>query len=209
MLSMQWIRQKLNGVCYRYGGCVLSQSISAGFKTLPASPPYYLFSLLGTILSPALTHECVTYQVEDLRTTKTFCTRKIEAWQEHQGVKRRVMVCLFDSHVREEGAVNYSAPPRGKYSSMEPENRIDTIEQISKTQPSKVLQTYKAIFPVSLRYFDYKSVPESFGDKIALGLGPNAKTLDVALHPTSKTNAAWVKSREVLQTHAEHVAALA
>ncbi|CAD6575695.1 MAG: hypothetical protein CYPHOPRED_005776, partial [Cyphobasidiales sp. Tagirdzhanova-0007] len=71
---------------------------------------YDPYSLLGHFLGPGSTEVATRYVVEDLRTTKSFVTRKVEAWQDwsslpgkkqdsENGGRRRISVLLLDFHV--------------------------------------------------------------------------------------------------------------
>lgn len=118
----------------------------------------------------------------------------------------------MDTHCREGNEVVYSACPRNSHAGhklKKPEELLEGLEYISNTQTSKLLEMYKTIFHLSLRYFEYRYVPESFGARVALGLSSKVKTLDANIPPTSKTNLSWVRSKAPLLSYAEQAAALA
>ena len=104
----------------------MSQCISAGFASIPKSPDYELFSVLGNFLGPGSTEVYTRYEVEEIRTTKTFATRKVVAWQDMADLPndaktkrpsagqslRRIMVVLVDFQVREKRSIlDYSPLP--------------------------------------------------------------------------------------------------
>lgn len=109
-----------------FGGCLMAGCISAAFASLPASPDYELYSVLGNFLGPGSIEVYPKYEVEDIRTTKTFATRKVVAWQDlgelpaesktkrppkGQGL-RRAMIMLVDFQVREKATFfDYSPLP--------------------------------------------------------------------------------------------------
>ena len=83
---------------------------------MPASPDYELYSVLGSFLGPGSIEVFTRYEVEDIRTTRSFATRKVIAWQDLSELppdskakrpkagedgKRRIMILLFDFQVRE------------------------------------------------------------------------------------------------------------
>lgn len=109
-----------------FGGCVMASCMSAAFATLPQQPDYELYSVLGNFLGPGSIEVYTKYEVEDIRTTKTFATRKVIAWQDlnelpadsktkrpppGQGL-RRIMIMLVDFQVREKASLfDYSPLP--------------------------------------------------------------------------------------------------
>lgn len=89
----------------------MSQCISAGFMSLPpqsAGPDYELYSVSGIFLGPGSVFVEIEFSVEHIRETRTFATRKVDAWQTvptkkdpSKGERRRVMTVLMDFQVRE------------------------------------------------------------------------------------------------------------
>lgn len=84
---------------------------------------YNLYSVVGHFLGPASTEVITRYHVEDVRTTKSFATRKVEAWQDWtslpgsshdkaSGTARKVMILLLDFQVPEKASMfEYSISP--------------------------------------------------------------------------------------------------
>lgn len=104
----------------------MSQCISSAFASLPSSPDYECFSVLGNFLGPGSIEVYTKYEVEDIRTTKTFATRKVVAWQDLEELPaesktkrppagkglRRVMIMMVDFQVREKSSMfDYSPLP--------------------------------------------------------------------------------------------------
>ena len=118
------------------------------------------------------------------------------------------MVLIMDTHVKEPSTEVYSVAPLGVYEPTSPEDQLASLDHYAKTAP-ELIPKYKAAFPVSLRYFDYKIVPDAFSTSVALGISPLVKTLGVDVSPVSKTSATWVRCKEPLQSHVEHCSALA
>lgn len=89
----------------------MSQCISAGFASLPpetSGPHYELYSVSGAFLGPTSTEVLIRFTVEHIRDTKSFATRKVDAWQDVPSKqdktkleRRRVMTMLLDFQVRE------------------------------------------------------------------------------------------------------------
>lgn len=128
-----------------FGGCVLSQCISAAFASLPAQPDYELYSVLGNFLGPGSIEVYTKYEVEDIRTTKTFATRKVVAWQDLSELpddsqakrpkpgtesSRRIMILLIDFQVKEQYEMfDYSPLPMYATPSFSPSSSfLQTIE---------------------------------------------------------------------------------
>lgn len=159
-----------NAAPIAFGGCVLSQCISAGFAALPPARPagerdYELYSVLGNFLGPASTEVNILFRVEDIRTTKSFATRKVEAWQDlaelpaskakakakgkeggNDNFKRRIMILLLDFHVQEpKSMLEYSAVP------LYAETPVSTSSTSSSSPPStpaaESLDFMKAVEP--------------------------------------------------------------
>ena len=60
-------------------GCVLALAVNAAHLNLPQSPaaPLAIYSMLGHFLGPNKTDRHVKLVVEDVRTTRTFATRRV------------------------------------------------------------------------------------------------------------------------------------
>jgi len=87
----------------RYGGIVVSQSVSAGQSTVsPSDPPFHLYSAQGTFLGSAAINVPTTFTVLQLRTTKTFPSRQVIASQQitdpkTKGIEaRNILIALLD-----------------------------------------------------------------------------------------------------------------
>ena len=217
----------------RYGGCVISQCISAGFASLPISPAdnasdesrqYQLYSALGHFLGPASTEVHTQYVVEDVRTTKSFATRKIEAWQDwaDKGMKRKVMILLLDFQVPEKASMfeynvmpMYSVSDSSKssptsevreqletyalskcehYSS--PDRLPTTSSYLSTYHTPEVGALYKKVFVVFDQYCDIRPVISSMGAQKAFSIAAAKETSQDGETITRRTNSHWFKIRD-------------
>lgn len=211
---------------------MLSQCISAGFAALPPPRPagerdYELYSVLGNFLGPASTEVINTFHVEDIRTTKSFATRKVEAWQDlselpanrgkpaKANLKRRVMILLLDFHVREAKSMfEYSAiplyadpqpsPACSFMKAVEPHYSTPTEspslhQYLADNHTPKTIKTYNTIFPLFQKYFDVHSVVKSMGVQKALGVAADRPTTQDHLDLRKRTNSNWFRLRSDVQ----------
>lgn len=213
-----------------YGGCLLSLCVSAAFAAIPkdtADRLYDIYSVLGTFLGPTSIKTKLTFTVEDVRTTKSFATRKVEAWQElpltngGKPLRRRTMILLADFHVRERPemtlpGMDYSMPPLVAESlKISPNDLQHQRALMAATQPPKILQVFDNVFPLFDRYLDLRPVPESMGTQKALGLNSGKKTTQDDLPLQERTNSHWFRIKDVeggkgeLQSRSENAAAVA
>lgn len=215
---------------YRYGGCIVSQCVSAAFSSIPKDTSdriYDLYSVLGTFLGPTSTRYKVTFTVEDVRTTKSFATRKVEAWQDlptgnnGDSSKRRTMILLADFHVREPAentlpGLTYSKSPLDPaILKMDTDTMLSQREHFAADQPPKVQKVFEHIFPLFYRFLDMKPIPTSMGVQKALGINSGRKTTQDDLPLQQRTNAHWFKVKEIeggkgeLQARSDQAAAAA
>ncbi|GHJ84207.1 hypothetical protein NliqN6_0609 [Naganishia liquefaciens] len=213
-----------------YGGCLISLCVSAAFAAIPqdtADRIYDIYSVLGTFLGPTSIKSKLTFTVEDVRTTKSFATRKVEAWQElpspegAKSSKRRTMILLADFHVRERPEVtlsgmDYSIPPLAADSlSRSPDTLQNQRAQMAAMHPSRILKVFDHVFPLFDRYLDLRPVEDSMGTQKALGLNSSNKTTQDHLPLQQRTNSHWFRIKDVeggkgkLQTRSENAAAVA
>lgn len=175
---------------------------------------FSLYSCLGTYLGPTSILRSVKYKVEDLRSTKSFRTRKVEAWQAQADGKpdRRTMLVILDFHVKEQGMFDYSAPPaRSDYprpSELLPVH--EALQQRVKDGDLKqdIVDRYVETFPLHNRYFHSRACPQGVNWQNLSGMEPLHSTVQDDLDITSKTNAWWFKSKVDLKSHADNAAAL-
>lgn len=215
---------------HRYGGCLVSLCVSAAFASIPkdtADRIYDIYSVLGTFLGPTSTRYKVTFTVEDVRTTKSFATRKVEAWQDWPTGKagesstRRTMILLADFHVREPAestlpGMTYSVSPLVTSSlATSPDTMPTQQEHFAADQPKQVQKVFDNVFPLFYRYLDMRPIPESMGVQKALGLNSGRKTTQDDLPLQQRTNSHWFKIKDIeggkgeLQARSEQAAAVA
>lgn len=203
--------------------------MSAAFAAIPKDTPervFDIYSVLGTFLGPTSIKYKLTFTVEDVRTTRSFATRKVEAWQElpskNGGApdRRRTMILLADFHARERpemtlSGMDYSKAPLYPESlKISPETLQNQRAHFAATQPEQVLKAFDNVFPLFDRYLDLRPIPEAMGTQKALGMNSRRKTSQDDLPLQQRTNAHWFRIKEVeggkgeLQTRAENAAAV-
>lgn len=196
----------------RFGGIALAQAISAGQATIP-NANFHMYSAQGSYLGPASTELPTVFKVEDLRTTRSFCTRLVTATQGSFGkpdTGRKVLVVLLDWHIEEEAVMlEYSSKPifplaqYGKAESLQNQN-----DYISETLSSRAVAQFQTTFRLFLEFFDARWCPNSMAAQNAYGWHLGRATSQDKLPITGRTNAVWVRIEEALQ-ESEHIAATA
>jgi hypothetical protein len=203
--------------------------VSAAFAAIPKDNPervFDIYSVLGTFLGPTSIRYKLTFTVEDIRTTRSFATRKVEAWQELPSTdggapsRRRTMILLADFHARERpemtlSGMDYSkAPLHPESLKISPETLQNQRAHFQATQPEKVVKMFDHVFPLFDRYLDLRPIPEAMGTQKALGMNKDRKTSQDELPLQQRTNSHWFKIKDIeggkgkLTTRAEHAAAV-
>lgn len=192
---------------------MIALCVSVAFASLPSNDSgriYDIYSVLGTFLGPTSTKAKLQFMVEDIRTTKSFVTRKIEAWQEFpdsngggKATRRRTMIQLVDFHVREPATsvlsgMTYSMPTLHPESYRDDPNTLISQEQyLAQKQTSTVSKQFHYVFPLFFRYLDMKPIQDSMGVEKALGIKPGAKTNQDDIPLQERTNAHWFRVKEI------------
>eukprot|EP01113_Clastostelium_recurvatum_P000798 TRINITY_DN10357_c0_g1_i1.p1 TRINITY_DN10357_c0_g1~~TRINITY_DN10357_c0_g1_i1.p1 ORF type:complete len:315 (+),score=62.96 TRINITY_DN10357_c0_g1_i1:74-1018(+) len=193
-----------------FGGCVLSMAISVAHQTVPAS--YFLYSSLGYYLGPTLTTDKVKFTVEEIRTTKSFCTRKVQAYQKQKDVERNTFYLILEFHVLEPSLLVFHVPTRMSWPDPEEcttfQAHLDTLVKQEKIPPI-MPKIYKKIFGQFSKYFDLRACPESVSTQNISGLDKHAATTQDHLTITQKTNSMWFRSSIPLESASEHYGAIA
>jgi acyl-CoA thioesterase II len=191
---------------FRFGGIVLSQSISAGFATLPEDDSLQLYSVQGTYLGPSSTTHITTFRVEKIRTTKRFCTRLVKASQQHVEGERTIFIALLDWHAAEPSLLVYSKPPM--YPPYPSAEELLPYKEYAKTILSpKEEKSMSRAFALGMRLLDIRPCPESTGGKSALGtkrLDDWDESIPIYKHNYAKR----VRVNEDLSTQAQQCASL-
>jgi acyl-CoA thioesterase II len=194
---------------FAYGGFQLGQCISAAFATVQRD--HFCYSIFATFLGPGLLDELLDFKVEIVRTTRTFSTRRVEAFQLQNGERRKIMVLQLDCQAAEAGFVEFSAPPFHKYTHYDRllDYPADLERKVEKGQLKRSLvDLYHKIFPLMKFAYHLRYCPESTGTQNMMGLLKGVESTQAHLPLTDRSTAVWSKAKERLANHAENVAAM-
>ncbi len=179
-------------------------------------PPLHLYSAQGAYLGPSSTEVPTTYEVQDHRSTRSFHTRQVIAFQEiansrtGKKEKRKILVVLMDWHVLEPfHLLEYSIPtlyPISSYST--PEKLLPQSEYLKQNLSPKMAKIYSETFHLFGSFFDNRPCPISMGAQNSYGFKEGAKTTEDEKHPTNRTNSYWLKVHEQLEGPIEQTAAM-
>ncbi|KAF2468524.1 uncharacterized protein BDR25DRAFT_231059 [Lindgomyces ingoldianus] len=196
-----------------YGGFALAVAVKGAYLTLPESPTYYLYSMLGNYLGPALTDRPLRCSIKNLRQTRTFATRLVEVSQISDNQEERsCLVALADFQVQGEALLTYYAPPSRIYSSHAnlPENNVLRAEMVSSGKiPQSLATSFEKSFSVMNRLYETRPCPEGVFAQTLSGMAKSLPTTQDGLPLTSKSTADWVRSRHALTSPEDQLANLA
>ncbi|OAL06423.1 Thioesterase/thiol ester dehydrase-isomerase [Phaeosphaeriaceae sp. SRC1lsM3a] len=194
-----------------YGGYALATACTAAYRTVPAN--YHLYSMLGHYLGPAYADRPLCAKVRTVRQTRTFATRQVEVSQKREDGKQRVcLIAIADFQVPESATLfEYTKPPYKEYAHY---NGLATQKEVFQKLlddgkiSQNLLKVHTKTFALMETHFDQRPLPDSVFAQNLFGVAKSLPTTQDHLPITSKTTADWVKSREKLNTPAEHLASL-
>ena len=195
----------------RFGGIALSQSVYAGQLTIPIQdPPFHLYSIQGTFLGPANIDVPTTFNVTNLRSTRTFQSRCIKATQIVNGTIRNVLIVLMDWHIQEPmSLLHYSTPPLREMSTYsDPEHLLNALDQAKNALSPRMATAFYKMFNISIDYWESKYCPNSMVSKTFWGYANQNKTDQDEIPITKRIHSCWFRAREKLQGVIENTAAL-
>ncbi|OAL30955.1 hypothetical protein AYO20_08540 [Fonsecaea nubica] len=194
-----------------YGGCTMSIGVHAAYHTV--KPGYNLYSVLGHFLGPTRTDRTLTCRVQRLRDTRTFATRRVDVWQSlPSGEQRLCMTLQADFHINEPAMMEYSAPPKGRYSDWSQCPRVEKLAEdlLAKGHITEEdARAYRHTTSVLLSFFENRFCPEGIWGQNLGGAAKQLRTTQDHLPITSKTSGDWFRTAQPLTSRAEHLAALA
>lgn len=182
-------------------GCVLALAVNAAHLNLPQSPaaPLAIYSMLGHFLGPNKTDRHVKLVVEDVRTTRTFATRRVVVSQvQDDGSERSTLAVTLDFMATSPSSVlQYStiAPSLPHHSTVEPYlDSLDTRVAAGKL-PATVASSFKTLFGLMYKMMDVKMPDQSAFGQNAWGLAKHEATSQDGLPLTSKRSAHWLRCK--------------
>lgn len=203
------VPQKMgNPLNIAYGGYALATACTAAYRTVPNN--YHLYSMLGNYLGPAYADRPLCAKVRTIRQTRTFATRQVEISQKRDDGQQRVcLIAIADFHVPEPATLmEFSKPPSKEYTHYsglkEQKEVFQKILDDGKITP-EMHKMHSKLFALMERHFDQRPLPESIFAQNLFGVAKSLPTTQDGLPITSKTTADWVKSREKMNTPAEHM----
>lgn len=160
-------------------------------------------------MGPTLTTCPLSLEVERVRDTRSFSTRKVVARQADNG-NRVCFYMIADFSAPEQGVMAYAPAPRMQYlppSSLRPYSEVLDSAVRDGNVSAALVQEYRRVFPLLEKFFDFRGCPEGVGTQNLLGLDKAVETTQEDLPIREKTSAYWIKSRTPLSKD-ESMAAL-
>ncbi|ETS77181.1 hypothetical protein PFICI_11055 [Pestalotiopsis fici W106-1] len=193
-----------------YGGCSIAVAVSAALATVPKS--FALYSVLGHFLGPASTTLDLRCRVSRLRDTKSFVTRKVEVVQIHpDGVERKCLELVTDSHIREKSLLTYSIAPTDSHGRPETCLPLAVLRELHVQDASEAskIEGFAAQFSLMDRFFETRLDPSSVSAQNIWGAAKDTITTQDQRHITAKTSAEWSRTIQPMESAQENLAALA
>jgi acyl-CoA thioesterase len=209
-----------------YGGHTLAQCIASACAEVPDG--YFLFSAVGTFLSAVTQDVPLHFEVDSIRSTKTFRTIRVEAYQETSpGKERMVMFCcasclmailpgqmrptVCDFQAKEKDIMfDHSPQPWHDYS---PPERLphlnDLVDQKLKSGEltPEVAEAIRRQNPL-VHLNDFRLCPESMAAQKWIGVTPEVRTTQDHLPMHQRSSAVWLKTWYPITNHADQVATI-
>jgi acyl-CoA thioesterase II len=200
-----------NAVAIAYGGSTLGVAVKAAALSVP--PNYRLYSLVGQYLGPAFIDRVLKTTIREVRQTRTFATRLVEVSQKtDSGEDRACVIALADFQVPEPASLlEYHMKPTRQYSHYSQLEDGQTQRQ-RLVEEGKMSQALKDGFDVGFglmqRFFETRPCPEGIFAQNLNGVLKSSPTTQDHLTVPEKGSADWIKTHEILPSHADNMAAL-
>lgn len=193
-------------------GFTLGIAANVAHQDIPDN--YRMYSMSGNFLGGALTDRKLFCTSRELRRTRTFITRSIEAYQKQDnGSDRICLVTIVDFHVIEpQSFMTYSAAPKLEYSSVEDSPHYDECRQklvAQGTIDQELSDIHKKSFSGLTDVFDVKWPPEGVCGQNLQGMARGVKTTQHHLPLTARTAADWVRCKSKISSSAQQAYCLA
>ncbi|KAF2735287.1 hypothetical protein EJ04DRAFT_552063 [Polyplosphaeria fusca] len=200
-----------NAANIAYGGFALAAAIRAATLSVPAT--YFLYTIQGAYLGPALTDRPLHATTHTIRQTRTFATRRIDIFQTQDSdtQPRACLTALADFQVDEPALLEYSVSPSKPYSGPQGLGNTESNRQ-QKVREGKISKemadAHRKTFGVLDRFFDLRPCPEGIFYHNLTGMAKTLPTPQDGLPLTAKTSADWVRSLHALPTYADQLSNL-
>ncbi|KAF2116116.1 acyl-CoA thioesterase II [Lophiotrema nucula] len=192
-----------NAANIAYGGFALGTAVKAVALSVPDG--YFLYTIMGSYLGPALTDRPLRASVKVIRQTRTFATRQVEVSQKQDdGTFRACLLAIADFHVKEPALLEYSAPPSRKYSG--PNGLLDVsgrrAEMVEEGKISqKVAGLHMQTFGVLDRFFETRYCPEGIFYHKLTGIAKKLPTPQDDLPLTQRSTGDYIRPLHPLGTY--------
>jgi len=201
-----------NSANISFGGFTLGIAANVAHQDVPDN--YRMYSMSGNFLGGALTDRKLFCTVRELRRTRTFITKSIEAFQKQDdGSERICLVTFVDFHVREpQSFMAYSSTPMREYASVENSTPVDQCKKslVDRGLLSESLaETHAKLFSPLSDVFEIRYPPESVCGQNLQGMVKGLKTTQHHLPLASRTAADWVRCKSDIKTPGHQASTLA
>lgn len=155
--------------------------------------------MLGHFLGPSTTDRHMHLRVEDVRTTRTFATRRVVVSQvQDDGSSRDTLAVTLDfMSTSPVSVLSYSTPPPQitHHSQLPP--YLDALDArvAAGTLPEQVSQVYSILFGLMFKMMDVKIPEDAILGNNAWGVNSKAKTAQDHLAVTEKRSSHWMRSK--------------
>lgn len=210
--SLQNAEHMGNTANIAYGGCTIGVAVSTAYEGVPGG--YFLYSIMGDYLGPALTDRNYVCRTEIVRRTRAFITKCVHVKQrQDDGRERSCMIALADFHLREpKSLLEYSAPPSMLYAGPEAQDDLSVTRQKLLEDgkiSSQLAEMHAKTFGLMQRFIETRPCREGIGAQTLMGAAKHLPTGQEHLPLHARTSADWFRSRHSLDTPAEAASALA
>ncbi|KAK4700969.1 hypothetical protein P7C70_g5270, partial [Phenoliferia sp. Uapishka_3] len=186
-----------------YGGCALAVAVQAAYHSLPVmapgAPKMVFYSMVGHYLGPTATDRHIKILVEDVRSTRTFATRRVVLSQtQNDGSERSTLAVTFDFIASSPTSVlRFHIPAPSIVHHSETPIYFDALDErvAAKTMEPWVASTYKRVFGLYSKFFDLKMPDNEPLSQNAWGVDKEIVTSQDHLPLTEKRTAHWFRSK--------------
>ncbi|KAL8292627.1 hypothetical protein RQP46_001239 [Phenoliferia psychrophenolica] len=172
-----------------YGGCALALAVQAAYHTLPST---------GHYLGPTATDRHIKLVVEDVRTTRTFATRRVVLSQlQDDGSERSSLAVTLDFMLSAPTSFltfNLPMPTITPHADLPPFHEALDARVAAKTIHPKVVDQFKSLFGLMFRFLDIKIPEGELLGQNAWGIDTKVPTSQDHLALTEKRSRTWLRS---------------
>lgn len=179
-------------------GCALALAVQAAYHSLPDAP-MAVYSMLGHYLGPTATDRHIKITVEDVRTTRTFATRRVVLTQvQDNGTERSSLAVTLDFMATSPTSVlkyHIPAPFITHHSKLAPFQEAIEARVATKALHPKAASTFKTVFGLMFKMLEMR-IPEDapLGQNL-WGVDKQIATSQDGVPLTDKRSVSWMRSK--------------